>query len=122
VTYKLTVDQPHLGDEGTVYIHGLGTFQNGKTYSIGDDLAQNFETINVVDEGGIDGDPESPTFGSYIPKVSPGKSLDVAAETMYGITVVKDADDPPPLQPNTAVATNNDPPADTGTDTNGGDS
>jgi hypothetical protein len=119
MTYKLTVNQPHLGDEGTVYIHGLGTFQNGKTYSIGDDLAQNFQIVNTIDSGSIDGDPESETFGSYIPKTAFGPSLDVAAETMYGITVVKDSDgasktDDPP-------ATNNDSPANTGTDTNGGD-
>lgn len=115
MTYKLTVDQPHLGDEGTVYIHGLGTFQNGKSYLISDELAQNFEVVNTVDEGGTNDD------GVYVPKMVFGKPLDVMAESMYGITVTKNADNPPPLQPNVSVATNNDPPANTGANTNGGD-
>ena len=116
--YKLTVDQPHLGDEGTVYIHGLGTFQNGKTYLVSDELALNFETINAVDKGEIDSDSESETFGSYIPKVSSGSPLDVAAESMYGITVTKDGGTPP--TGNSTAGTNNGTP-DTGADTNGGD-
>lgn len=114
MTYKLTVDQPHLGDEGTVYIHGLGTFQNGKSYLISDELAQNFEVVNTVDEGGTNDD------GVYVPKMVFGKPLDVMAESMYGITVTKNAGDPPGTGSGTPD-TGNGTPADTGANTNGGD-
>jgi hypothetical protein len=76
MTYKLTVDQPHLGDAGTVYIHGLGTFTNGKSYEISDDLEQNFRVVNSVDNG----EP-------YQAKMEFGKPLSEVAESMYGITV-----------------------------------
>lgn len=114
MTYKLTVDQPHLGDEGTVYIHGLGTFQNGKSYLISDELAQNFEVVNTVDEGGTNDD------GVYVPKMVFGKPLDVMAESMYGITVTKNAGDPLGTGSGTPD-TGNGTPADTGANTNGGD-
>jgi hypothetical protein len=88
--FTLTVDMPNLGDEGTVFIHGLGTFGNG-THEITDDQEQNFRIVNSHDEGGTDSDPESDTFGVYLSKVVEGPSLTDAAESMYGITVTSGA-------------------------------
>jgi hypothetical protein len=87
VTYKLTVNQPNLGDEGEVYISGLGTFKNGTTTEVSDEEELNFRTVNAHDIGGIDGDPESETFGSAKPNLVPGQSLVDAAKSMYGVTV-----------------------------------
>lgn len=87
MTYKLSVDQPNIGDEGEVYIHGLGTFKNGKSYEISGELEETFRTVNAVDQGGIDDDPESETFGSVRPNVVLGPSLVDAAKSMYGVTV-----------------------------------
>jgi hypothetical protein len=88
--FTLTVDMPNLGDEGQIYIHGLGTFGNG-THEITDDQEQNFRVANSHDEGGTDGDPDSETFGVYLSKVVEGPSLTDAAESMHGITVTSGA-------------------------------
>jgi len=84
--YKLTVDVPNLGSQD-LEIPGLGLFQNG-TYDITDEQAASFQSSQPsYDEGGYDQDPKSPYFGSYIPKIVPGRDLMTAAETMHGITV-----------------------------------
>jgi hypothetical protein len=81
----MKVEQYNLG-EGQIYIHGLGSFSNG-TYEISDEDAENFRTVNMIDTGGFDNDPESPTFGSYIPNHQPGPDLVTASKSMHGITI-----------------------------------
>jgi hypothetical protein len=94
MSYRLTVDQRHLGDEGAVYIHGLGTFTNG-VHEISDELEQNFRTVNTVEIGGIDMDSDSESFGVYVPKFVEGPPLEEAAKSMHGVTVTKDGAPPP---------------------------
>jgi hypothetical protein len=84
--YKMTVDVPTLGSQ-YLEIPGLGLFQNG-TYDITDEEAASFQSSQpMVDEGGFDLDPDSPTHGSYIAKLVPGRDLMAAGEVMHGITV-----------------------------------
>jgi hypothetical protein len=82
----MVVNQPHLGDVGEIYIHGLGNFKNGE-YEISDEDAEHYRRLHTHDDGAVDSDPASPTFGSYIPKHTLGPSLEEAAKGMHGVTV-----------------------------------
>ena len=44
--FKLSVDNPHLGETDEIQITGLGTFRNGKSYKVTDELAENFRVAN----------------------------------------------------------------------------
>lgn len=46
MAYKLTVDHPNAGEGAQLSVHGLGTFENGKSYLIDDDLAEQFRQMN----------------------------------------------------------------------------
>jgi hypothetical protein len=86
MTCTLVINQPHVGEGVAVYIHGLGTFSNGE-HEVSDEQEENFRVANSVDNGAVDGDSESPTFGSYIPKMEPGPPLSEVVKSMYGVTI-----------------------------------
>lgn len=78
--YKLTVDQPNIGDQ-EIYIHGLGMFGNG-THDISDEQASEFRHINAT-RGLSEVDPE----GNYHIITALGPDLEDAVSRMYGVTV-----------------------------------
>lgn len=82
--YKLVVNQLNLGDTGETYIPGLGSFANGE-HIISDAQEQAYRVHHMVDNGSIDEDKKSPTFGSYTPKHELGPSL--VDRNWHGITV-----------------------------------
>lgn len=86
--FKMVVNQLHLGDEGEAYIHGLGSFTNGE-HEISDEAEHHFRVVHTFDAGGLDDDPASDTFGSYIPDWKEGPDLVTASESMHGITVTR---------------------------------
>ncbi len=73
--YQLKIEQPNLAEGADVLIHGLGTYANGQTHEVTDEEEENFRIVNSVDTGGVDDDPESDTFGAYVPNIQPGPSL-----------------------------------------------
>lgn len=88
MSYILTISQYHLGDVGSVYIHGLGTFTNG-VHEISDELEQNFRSANSAEAGMFDMDPKSESHGVYIPRLVEGPSLEEAVKGMHGVAVVR---------------------------------
>ncbi|SRR6266568_3464813 len=84
MTYKMTVSLLHRPEGDDVRISGLGTFKNGGTYEISDELHDQFRAFYATDEGEHDTDPESPTAGSWISKPTAGPVLhEVSA---HGVT------------------------------------
>lgn len=80
--YELTIDQPNLPKGEPVQIPGLGTFENGYSYTISRDEAEAFRTyhtrqkVKYGDDGSI--------VGSELEK---GPTLLEAAKNMYGLEV-----------------------------------
>lgn len=80
--YELTIDQPNLPKGEPIQIPGLGTFENGHSYTVTKDQANAFRVyhtrqVSVTDEAGA-------IVGS---RPERGQTLLQAADTMYGVTV-----------------------------------
>jgi hypothetical protein len=106
VPYSMKIDQPNLGDEGELMIHGLGTFKNGQTYDITDEQAQVFREATARDSGEVISDPEHELHGVQQLARELGPSLLDAQ--IYGVTVTevgssKDDDPPATLTPSSPV-------------------
>ena len=87
--YQIKINQPNLAEGTELTILGLGTFENGKTYDISDEQVEAFREANQVDAGGFDNDPESESFGVYVPNMQPGPHLtDVS---IHGVEVTEAA-------------------------------
>lgn len=89
--YTLVVDRSNLGinsSHGEIFIHGLGAYDDG-TYEISDEQEMHFRVVNSVDTGKYDDDPESESYGQYIPKPELGPDLVTASQGMRGVTVTE---------------------------------
>lgn len=84
--FTLTVDMPNLGSQ-EIYIHGLGSFSNGK-HKISDAQAEQFSLINSkAGYGPADED------GSMKIVAIPGPKLTDAVAAMYCVTIEEDNTD-----------------------------
>lgn len=80
--YSLTVDLPTSPKGEPVQIAGLGTFDNGKTYTVSKEQADFFRSFNAVLVDDVD--DKGNVVGS---KLEQGPTLLEAAKTMYGVEV-----------------------------------
>jgi hypothetical protein len=46
--YNVIVDHPNIGEEGELYIHGLGTFKNGTTTEVSDQQIDLYRAAHAV--------------------------------------------------------------------------
>src|SRR5262252_2650878 len=87
MTFRLKFDNPHAGEGAQLAIHGLGVFENGKTYDVSDEAAEQFRRMNstVQQEYNEEGMATSS-------ELVPGPPLDEVQ--IYGVTVTKREDAP----------------------------
>lgn len=81
--YELTVDQPNLPKGELVQIPGLGTFENGGTYTVSKEEAEGYRTYHSKVEPVVNED-DGAVVGS---QVVSGPTLLQASKNMYGIEV-----------------------------------
>jgi len=80
--YTLTVDIPNLGPNEEVQIPGLGTFKNGGTYEVDDELAERYRVAHTTVV------PEFDENNNLVANnEEQGPTLLEAAKSMYGIEV-----------------------------------
>lgn len=82
VMYEITVDQPSLPKGEQVQIPGLGTFENGYTYTVTKGEANGYRTYHTCQVDVLDEDMN--VVGS---DVELGPTLLQAAKSMYGVEV-----------------------------------
>jgi hypothetical protein len=93
--YRLKVDHENLPPGVEVYVHGLGTFENGQTYDISDELALQFRAFNSTVESTyeeINGEQviRRTENGMEILEPRMGPALEDAIDGMHGFSLVSD--------------------------------
>lgn len=103
--YELTIDQPNLPKGEPVQIPGLGTFENGYSYTISKDEADAFRTYHTR-QVPVTNEETGEIVGSDLEK---GPTLLEAAKSMYGVEVTSfdksNTDDPNKANAKRAVTT-----------------
>jgi len=79
--YQVIVDHPSLGEQD-LYIHGLGTFQNGTTTEVSDEQVQHYQAVHSIVESTFD-----PETGAETRTGKPGAHP--ADQEIFGVRVVR---------------------------------
>jgi hypothetical protein len=93
--YELTIDQPNLPKGEPIQIVGLGTFENGSTYTITKDQNESYRAAHARQVPIIGENDE--ILGS---EVEPGPTVLQASKSMYGVEVTTVSDEPPKAKKN----------------------
>jgi copper oxidase (laccase) domain-containing protein len=94
MAFKLKVDIPNAGDEGSIAIAGIGELQNGKTYEISDEAAERFRAMHATVEDAYDGE------GNLVGRqLVDGPSL---AEALFHGVTIEEMKATPPKTPTNA--------------------
>jgi hypothetical protein len=97
--YELTINQENRPEGAEIFIHGLGTFENGSTVTISDEDELRFRLLNSsvqsVTETGEDGTEiikRTEDGREYVEGVY-GPTLEDAVKNMYGIEIKSGGDE-----------------------------
>jgi hypothetical protein len=116
--YNLTIDRPASPKGEQFHVHGLGVFENGKTYAIDAELAENFRLVNSTQHSETNADGTMNVWTEKGPTVLQAFQNDpeVTVETV----TKKKGNEPSKNEPEegTAAGGQPEPPADANVDNN----